>query len=112
MSSKLIRQGSASAEEWEAYFMGVLVLLFSLVLGSITRHALFSPMYLLCVFHKLQLQDAAGLQPAFLLPVILLAWDLSSDAGTAHHDTSTQSGQWENWHLVLENSGISMSRYK
>lgn len=91
--------------------MGALDFLCSLVLGSITRHPLFSPRHLLCVFHNPQLQDAAGLQPAFLLPVNLFAWALSSDAGTAHHDTFIQSGQWEHWHLVLENSGISRSHY-
>lgn len=58
-------------------------------------------MYLLYVFHKLQLQDAAGLQPAFLLPEVLFAWDLSGDVGTAHHDTFAQVGQQESWHLAL-----------
>lgn len=69
-------------------------------------------MYLLYVFHKLQLQDAAGLQPTFLLPdCVLFAWDLSGDAGTAHRDTFVQSGQQESWRLVLYNSVNFMHVY-
>lgn len=104
MSPKVMGQERAIVAKWKSDFMGLFILVFLgyLALGTLIRHALFWPIYLLCVFHKLQLQDAAGLQPVLLLPDwVLFAWDLSGDVGTAHNDTFAQSGQQESWHLVM-----------